>query len=96
MEQLKLFSFHWDCGRAGELEGLFIAPQSDVDMVLGKQIYFGEVLGKHSEISGQLDPEDVVLVSDDQEKVQWLVQLLGYTVSGFNPLLYIRDSEEEE
>jgi hypothetical protein len=93
---LKLFSFYWDCGRVGSLEGLFIATQDEVDRAIGKQVYFGEVLGKHSEIYGSIDPEDITVVSEDQEKIQWLRGIFGDCVSGYNPLEYISDSEEEE
>ena len=89
----KLYSFYWDCGRMGGLQGLFIAEQSEVDKILGKEVYFGEVLGKHSEIYGEVDDENIEVVSEDQEKVEWLENLLGSTVSGYNPLDYYEESE---
>lgn len=92
----KLFSFYWDCGRMGGVEGLFIATQDEVDSAIGKQVYFGEILGKHSEVYGKLDAEDVTLVSEDQDKVQWLEGLLGETISGYNPLEYIMSETDEE
>jgi hypothetical protein len=41
-----------DCGRNGNLTGVFIADKDHVKILLEKkiEIYFGEVLGKHSEI----------------------------------------------
>lgn len=84
----KLYSFYWDCGRMGDLQGLFIAEEADVQKVLGKEVYFGEVLGKHSEVYGTVDNNDIEVVSEDQEKVEWLENLLGSTVSGYNPLDY--------
>ena len=92
----KLFSFYADCGRNGSLEGLFIATQEEVDKAIGKYMYFGEVLGKHSEVEGNLEAHEITLVADDQEKIEWLESILGSCVSGFNPLEYIQDSEEEE
>jgi hypothetical protein len=88
---LKLYSFYWDCGRCGNLEGLFIAEESEVDKILGKKVYFGEVLGKHSEVSGIIDDGDITIVSEDQEKVEWLENLLGSSVSGYNPLDYYEE-----
>lgn len=96
MEQYNLYRFYVDCGRMGSLDGLFIATQSEVNRAIGKQAYFGEVLGKHSDIHGIIEAHEIELVSDDQEKVQWLLQLLGFTVSGFNPLEYINEDEVEE
>lgn len=87
-----LYRFQWDCGRMGDVEGLFIASQDEVDAAIGKPIYFGEILGKHSEVYGDLDEGDISLVSDDQEKVGWLRELLGSNVSGYSPLGYIRIS----
>lgn len=92
----KLYSFYWDCGRMGNLQGLFIAEESEVQKILGKEVYFGEVLGKHSEIYGTVDDNDIEIVSEDREKVEWLENLLGSTVSGYNPLDYYAPTEDEE
>ena len=92
----KLFSFYVDCGRQGSLDGLFIATQEEVGKAVGQEMYFGEVLGKHSDVQGTLEAHEVVVVSEDQDKVQWLEGLLSSSVSGFNPLDYIQESEEDE
>ena len=42
----KLYSFELDWGRMGSLEGLFIAEEKDVKDIIGKNVQFGEVLGK--------------------------------------------------
>ena len=90
-----LYSFYWDCGRSGSLDGLFISTPEELERSYGNEVYFGEVLGKHSDVYGKLDREDIKLVSDDQEKVEWLLNLLGESVSGFNPLGYLQETEEE-
>lgn len=96
MSDINLYQFYVDCGRMGSLDGLFIATQEEVDKAIGKHVYFGEVLGKHSEVEGELYAHEITLVSSDQEKVCWLLDLLGSCVSGFNPLEYISDSEDDE
>lgn len=78
-----LWSFYWDCGRNGELEGLFKATKEEVQNAIGKTAYFGEVLGKHSDIYGTIEEREIQLVSDDPMKV------IISTESGFNPLNYI-------
>lgn len=78
-----LWSFYWDCGRNGELEGLFKATKEEVQNAIGKTAYFGEVLGKHSDIYGTIEEREIQLVSDDPMKV------ISSTESGFNPLNYI-------
>ena len=50
-----LWKFHWDCGRAGDVEGLFIATEEEVENLIGSEVYFGEILGKHSEVYGTVE-----------------------------------------
>ena len=52
-----LFKMNIDCGRMGNLESVFVAEKEDIDYMIKNKvgIYFGEVLGKHSEILGSLD-----------------------------------------
>lgn len=51
MTELKLWKFSEYYGRMGNVEGLFIASEEEVDKFLDKRnICFGEVLGKHSEV----------------------------------------------
>lgn len=87
-----LYSFFWDCGRMGEVEGLFVADKKEVESQIGREVYFGEILGKHSDIYGTLNKEDLSLLSEDQEKIEWLVSVIDHpTISGFNPLEYIEE-----
>lgn len=92
----KLYSFFWDCGRMGDVEGLFIAEESEVDAAIGSQVYFGEILGKHSEISGTLSSVDLKVISDEQDKIDWLLSIIGPDVSGYNPLYYVQQEEDDE
>ena len=93
---LKLYSFHWDCGRSGDLDGLFVAEADQVESAIGKRLYFGEVLGKHSDVEGILEASDLEEVSNEQDKIIWLVDLLGTSISGFNPLEYLAEEEDED
>ena len=98
---MKLYQFNWDCGRSGELDGLFVATPEVLEPLFGKEIYFGEVLGKHSEIFDTLERDEITTKSDDSEFVTKMVEVLGLdtssgwaTVSGFNPLDYYEPEEE--
>ncbi len=93
---LKLYSFHWDCGRSGDLDGLFVAEEDQVESAIGKRLYFGEVLGKHSDVEGILEASDLEEVSSEQDKITWLVDLLGTSISGFNPLEALVEEDEED
>jgi len=90
----KLYEFNWDCGRMGALGGLFIAEESIVENLMGKKIYFGEVLGKHSEIYGHLEEKDLTVKSEDQDFIQKFIEIMGDgTISGYNPIDYYDESE---
>jgi hypothetical protein len=90
---LGLYKFFWDCGRNGELHGLFIASEKEVSELIGKQVYFGEVLGKHSDISGDIEPGEITLISSDPDYIAITKKLFGITMGntlmGYNPLDFI-------
>ena len=86
----KLYEFQLDCGRMGELSGLFIAETFDIKNLIGETIYFGEVLGKHSEIiCDEFDEVNVIVKSEDQELITKLYNVFkSNSISGYNPLDY--------
>lgn len=73
-----------DFRRQGNLEGTFVATQEQVDCLINKKIevYFGDVLGKHSEVYGSIEGHEISVVSDNPEVVNAGVQ------SGYNPFDY--------
>jgi len=90
----KLWKFHWDCGRSGEIEGLFIATEEDVKTTIGCEVDFGECLGKHSEVYGTIDDGEITEVEVSQGTLDELYKVFGSTVSGYNPMHYLREDEE--
>lgn len=87
-----IYKFHWDCGRQGHVGGLFIANVENVKENLGKGVYFGEILGKHSEVYGTLEEGDLTVKTDDQDFISKFEEIMGTgTISGYNPLDYIDD-----
>ena len=85
----KLYSFHWDCGRQGDVFGKFIATEAEVAAAIGEEIVFGEILGKHSEIFGTLEGSDLKVLTDDQDFIEKFEKYVGKSV-GYNPLDYIQ------
>ncbi|KAA6348063.1 hypothetical protein EZS27_004515 [termite gut metagenome] len=75
-----------DAGRNGTLYGLFVAEKAFVNYMIENkvEVYFGEVLGKHSEIQGSLGPSDIKMVSDDPEFVKAIQDKKAEC--GYNPL----------
>ena len=93
---LKLYRFCWPQRRGGDVEGLFVEDSDVVENAVGSDVYFGEICGKHSDVYGTLDEEDLTVVSEDQEKISWLVYILGRSISGYNPFDYIEDQDEQD
>lgn len=91
-----IYKMNIDCGRMGDLEGVFIADTDEIKALIGKSIYFGEVLGKHSDIVITLTTSDVTEKSRDQAFIAKVEDIFGDgTISGFNPLDYYEHEEEE-
>ena len=86
----KLYEFYWDCGRNGDVEGMFIADSEIVESLLGEEVRFGEILGKHSDIYGTLGKEDLKEIDVSQQTIEDMERVIGSTVSGYNPLNYIK------
>lgn len=91
-----LVRFHWDCGRMGDVEGIFVTTKEELERSYGKRVYFGEILGKHSEVYGTLDRKDITVESEDQDFIDQLVLILGTHIGGYNPLDAINSDDEEE
>lgn len=89
-----LWKFYWDCGRMGGIDGLFVATEKEVEDAIGREVYFGEILGKHSDIYGTLDSEDVEKIDLDSETVEKVSKILGNSWGGYNPLYYIDEDDE--
>ena len=79
-----LYKFYWDCGRQGDVEGIFKAKRSFVESVIGNNVDFGDILGKHSDIYGNLDEEDLEITSEDP------IVVMNAPESGYNPLEYMQ------
>jgi hypothetical protein len=85
----KLFQFSWDMGY-GCVEGLFVAEQEEVDAVIGKEVYFGAVLGRYSDVSGPVLEEEIKVVTEDQDFIEMLLSIFSSSrISGYNPLDYV-------
>ena len=89
-----IVDFGWDCGRMGSVSSTFVCNEDDLNNAIGSDIYFGEILGKHSEVYGTLNQEDVKIVSDDQDFIIKFEKVIGENwSSGYNPLHYINDEK---
>lgn len=74
-DPLILVRYERNHGRIGSIECLFATTQARFDKAKGYQIRLGEVLGKHSEIMATMCEDNTTIMSDDQEKIEWLLGL---------------------
>ncbi|OPC34598.1 hypothetical protein [Elizabethkingia miricola] len=83
-----VYKFHADLGRSGDLEGVFVAKKSHIKILIDSEmeIYFGEVLGKHSEIYGKIEKTEIKMVSDNEDVIN--VIRTHELTSGYNPFDY--------
>src|SRR5690554_78595 len=89
-----LWSFHCDYGRMGDLYGLIVATESEIDGLDGVSVHFGEILGKHSEVYGELERSDFTKKDVDSESVTKLHAVLGDCWSGYDPRQYLAEDRE--
>lgn len=82
-----------DYGRAGTLFGLFVSTPEKVQEALSHTLYFGELLGKHSDIYGKLNEEEVQMITDDPVAVAIFLQYDLET--GYNPVKQYQQNIEE-
>jgi len=83
-----LYKMNFDCGRQGSLEGIFLAEDEDVEILINNkiEIHFGEVLGKHSDIRGNLEQNEITKITDDEKVIEIFEK---YNLqSGYNPFDY--------
>lgn len=96
-DKLLIVEYFLDYGRMGELNGLFICTETEYNQSIGRKVYWGEVLGKHSEVYHTLEADDLLIKSDDQEFITKLREVLGVTwnISGFNPIARIQERDDD-
>ncbi|MEB3692742.1 hypothetical protein VDJ78_00335 [Bacillus amyloliquefaciens] len=72
---------------------MFVATEAEVADLIGKEVYFGEIDGKHSEVYGEIEEGEIEKVALDPETVATVSTVLGDTWSGYNPLNYVEEDE---
>lgn len=80
----KLWKFEWDSDYAF-IGGLFVATDEEVQSLIGKEIYIGEYEGKHSEVYGTVEEDEITLVSDNPIVVESVGDF------GINPLWLLNE-----
>lgn len=90
---LNAYTMFLDCGRMGEVYGLFLATEEDIENASGKPVEFGEILGKHSNVYvNDFDKIDIDFISNDPHIIK-IIKEHGLE-TGYNPLNYLIDDED--
>ena len=91
----KPYRFEQDYRRMGRLTATFVAEEASVASLMGKTVYFGEALGKHSEVWADIGEDNLRVLTDDQDFIARAVEY-GLVPTGHNPLDYFEEEAEEE
>lgn len=90
----KIYKYSESFRRMGRLEGVFVADSDIVESMLGKEVYIGEALGKHSEVTASISTETITPISDDASIVDFFEKHLNGSC-GTNPVSAYDEQEEE-
>lgn len=88
-----IYKFDADFGRMGDLSGVFVATAQDIEDIIGKEVYFGEVLGKHSDVSLTVEDDNFTLVTNDEKFIEMFEQY-GLE-NGYSPFDYYEAEEDD-
>ncbi len=84
---LKLYRYHTYCCGQSPVTGVFIGESGYLKRCFGKTIQLG------NGVRQEMVEEQFKVLSEDQEKIEWLQDTLGTSISGFNPYLqYLTES----
>jgi len=89
----KIYTFEISA-RDGSIESVFPSTEEHIAWLIGKDIYFGEIWGKHSEVVLTMEPDVFTVVTDDPAVVKMFKETIG--VTGYCPFDYLDDEQGEE
>ncbi len=78
-------------GRGGDIEGMFAVDRAGLDRLvelIGTTVYFGEVLGKHSDVCLDLEWNQFTTRANGEQAAMVVAILDTNSFGGFNPLDY--------
>lgn len=73
--QYKLIRFDGEMNRSADLEIVEIVNEEDWSLIQkaieeGKELYLGEIAGKHSEVIWTLEADEIKVLSEDQDDIE--------------------------
>lgn len=92
------YTFEMDCWY-GYVNGCFVCDSEDLELVCnaGLEVYFGEVLGKHSEVDLEFSINDFKAISTDEKEIELLSKInLGYNILDYQSFSFNKSDELNE
>lgn len=90
----KLYKLNVFFGGCGDIEGLFCNKESEVQAAIGKTVYLGEVLGRHSDVWFTLEEKHLKVISVDQDFINEIeYEFQSTNLCGYNPLNYLTNEQ---
>jgi hypothetical protein len=73
---MNLYLFEESYGCCGEIYSAFLANEEEVNSIYGLELYLGEILGKHSEVTVTLNEEQFTKLDLKSETIEDLSKAL--------------------
>lgn len=72
--------------RGGEVSGMFLAKKKYIEYMIENEVsvHFGEILGKHSDVRATICDDDIEMVSDEKNVIDFFKKYKFE--NGYNPL----------
>jgi hypothetical protein len=92
----KLYQYEEDFGRMGCLTGRLLLSDEERAALEGQSGYADDVLGKHSEVEIEINPETLTLVTADAAFLARAAELGVDLECGFDPRGFLNEEEIDE
>ena len=90
-----IYCYEVDYGRRGTVSGTFVATRGKVESLRDLTVYFGEILGKHSDVSVDFSEEELICLTEDQAFIKKAKEYKLVPI-GRNPFDYIDEDESDD
>lgn len=77
----RIYRYVLDIPRSSDVEGVFLLTDKDLKAIKklqGQVIDYGEIAGKHSDVSCEFDQADLEMVSEDPAEVKFFKRLFPH------------------
>ena len=100
-DKLALLQISWKGGRGMDdiVEHKIMKAENVeplLNLIIGQQVYFGEIAGKHSEVYGTLDTEDIAVKTDTATVVAFLLHHPSGWDSNYSFLNRLMNDDNED